>query len=116
MILEHPSSSDYVVAATSDRITIGCVVEGDGYVYWQKDGVNISDSFKTISPSGNNLTVVNVTKNDTGDYRCIAVNSAGSVTSSDANITISGKHFCWCYIFGILNYFICSFILLLVHL
>ncbi|XP_065904635.1 receptor-type tyrosine-protein phosphatase S-like isoform X2 [Dysidea avara] len=90
VILEHPSSSDYVVAATSDRITIGCVVEGDGYVYWQKDGVNISDSFKTISPSGNNLTVVNVTKNDTGDYRCIAVNSAGSVTSSDANITISG--------------------------
>jgi len=68
------------------------VVEGEGYVYWQKDGVNISDTFMTITSSGNILIINNVTKSDEGEYHCIASNSAGSAISDVANITISGKY------------------------
>jgi len=88
-----PSSSHYIVTTSSDSININCVVEGEGYVYWQKDGVNISNSFMTIISSGNILTINNVTKSDEGDYRCIASNIAGSAISDVADITISGKHF-----------------------
>ena len=88
-----PSSSHYIVTTSSDSININCVVEGEGYVYWQKDGINISDSFMTITSSGNILTINNVTKSDEGEYRCIASNIAGSEISDVANITINGKYF-----------------------
>ena len=67
-------------------------MEGKGYVYWQKDGVNISDIFMTITSSGNILIINNITKGNEGEYRCIASNSAGSATSDVANITVSGKY------------------------
>ena len=85
----------YIIGDQHDNIILNCTVKGEGTVYWQKDGVNISDSEMPIMPNGNTLDIVpnNITKTNVGTYRCIASNTAGSVTSDPANITVTGEFF-----------------------
>ena len=54
------------------------------YYQWQKNGVNISEAYSSV------YTTPPVTLSDTGSiYRVIVTNKAGSVTSSQAVLTVS---------------------------
>ena len=94
MITEHPPKNmNYIINSSSDQITLNCVVDGEGVVYWQKDGVNISDSEMPITPDGNILDIAldSITDTIVGIYRCIASNIVGSVTSNSTNVTVTGE-------------------------
>ena len=84
----------YVIETEDDQITLSCTVDGEGVVYWQKDGVNISGSEMPITPDGNTLDIApdNIADTSVGMYRCIASNNVGSVVSNAASITITGRY------------------------
>ena len=92
-ILVHPKTMNYVIENQDDQITLSCSVDGEGVVYWQKDGMNISGSEMPITSGGNTLgiTLDSITDTSVGMYRCIASNSVGSVVSDAANITVTGR-------------------------
>ena len=92
-ILVHPKTMNYIIETEDDQITLNCTVDGEGVVYWQKDGVNISGSEMPITSGGNTLDIApdSITDTSVGMYRCIASNNVGSVVSNAASITVTGR-------------------------
>ena len=104
------SNATFMVAATGLRLN---------YTWKQRDGsaLRICDKFM---PSNKTLTIRNVLPSDVGSYCCVVSNTAGSITSNSASLTLSelyiytgsldattmynlyGMH--KCYLFCILNY------------
>ena len=84
---------NYIINTQDDQITLNCSVSGEGVVYWQKDGVNISGSEMPITPGGNTLDIApdSITDTSVGMYRCIASNNVGSVVSNAASIAVTGR-------------------------
>jgi hypothetical protein len=89
------------VQPTSQTVAVGSTVTfsvyGTGtspfFFQWQKDGANLVDgttiSGSTISGSTNYmLTISNAQMNDSGNYLLIITNYGGSVTSSNAVLTV----------------------------
>ena len=97
-IIEHPPETIHVIVNSStDQITLSCTVEGEGVVYWEKDGVNISDSEGPIVPGGNTLVITpdGIVATSVGMYRCIASNNVGLVMSNSTSVTVTGKWYIW---------------------
>ena len=98
MIISHPPETIHlIVNSSTDQISLSCTVEGEGVVYWEKDGVKISDSERSIVPGGNTLVIApdSIVTTSVGMYRCIASNIVGSVMSSSTSVTVTGK---WYYV------------------
>ena len=59
---------------------------------WTKDGSAITANDR-ISLSGDNkeLSIINVNRTDSGEYRCVAANSVGTVNSNAFTLTIHCK-------------------------
>ena len=94
MIISHPPEAiHFIVNSSADQISLSCTVEGEGVVYWEKDGVKISDSEKPIVPGGNTLVIApdSIVTTSVGMYRCIASNIVGSVMSNSTSVTVTGK-------------------------
>jgi hypothetical protein len=68
--------------------TVSFAITVTGYptpsVVWRKNGVALSGA------TGTTLTLPSVTSSDAGTYTAVATNSAGSVVSSGATLTITG--------------------------
>ena len=97
MITKHPPEAiHFIVHSSADQITLKCMVEGEGVVYWEKDGVKINDSQTPIAPSGNTLNIApdSIEPTSVGMYRCIASNIVDKVVSSSVSVTVTGK---WCH-------------------
>ena len=95
MIAVHPPEDlHFVVSSSSDKLTLNCTAEGEGVVYWQKDGADIDGSEMPIVPGGNTLDIApdEITNTSVGLYRCIASNIAGSVMSSPTKVTVTGEY------------------------
>ena len=94
MILTHPQDIQHSVADGSD-VTFTVVATGTQLSYqWQKNGINIFNLANTYSGTTTaTLTILSLTTVDSGQYRVVISNSAGSVTSNQASLTF-GKY---CY-------------------
>ena len=82
----HPSLVE------GERLTLTCRAnEATKEIRWTKDDVPVN-SRANIYPIGNNSTLVieNVLTSDSGRYSCMAVNKAGSASSS-VDITVTGN-------------------------
>ena len=56
-------------------------------ISWTKDGSPIStsgDSRISFGPDNKKLTITNVSREDRGQYQCVATNSVGNETTSEA--------------------------------
>lgn len=73
-------------AAVGTTVSFAVAVTGSPTpsIAWKKDGVTLSGA------SGATLTLPSVTTSDAGTYTAVATNSAGSVVSSGATLTITG--------------------------
>ena len=80
-------------------LTLSCNATGNPVptISWTKDGSAISsDSRISLSADNKHLTIMNVNRTDSGEYRCVASNSLGNDTSSDATLNIQCKStVCW---------------------
>ena len=56
---------------------------------WQHNNVNIADGVKYSGGTTSNLRVVNITKNDGGNYSCVVITAFGlNVSSQQAQLKV----------------------------
>ena len=59
---------------------------------WSKDGSAVTaDNRIRLSADNKELSLSNVNGTDSGEYRCVAANSVGTVNSNAATLTVYGK-------------------------
>ena len=59
---------------------------------WTKDGSAVTaDNRISLSADNKNLSITNVNSTDSGEYRCVAANSVGTVNSNAAMLTVHCK-------------------------
>ena len=89
-ITVHPQNA---TTTEGENVTLSCNATGDPapLVYWTKSGSIISiSSGPRISFGADNktLTIMNVSRGDSGQYRCVANNSAGENISITATLDV----------------------------
>ena len=87
MIDVHPEDQLNIMDGSNTTFTV--TASGLALTYqWQKDEADISDSVNTYSGTTTaTLTILSATEDDAGEYRVRVSNPAGSVFSSQANLT-----------------------------
>ena len=78
-----------------DNVTLSCNVDGNPVptISWTRDGSPVSTSGRiSISDDKKQLTITNVKRTDSGEYRCVANNSLGNATSNAATLNVKCKY------------------------
>ena len=75
-------------------MTLSCNATGNPAptISWTKNGSPISNHRISLPPDKKQLTITNVNRTDSGEYRCVASNSLGSDTSSAATVNVLCKY------------------------
>ena len=90
-ITAHPQD---VTVIEGSSVSLSCNAAGnpEPTISWTKDGSPISNNSRISSPREKNLTITNVNRTDSGEYRCVASNSLGSDTSNAATVDVQCKY------------------------
>ena len=79
-----------------DNVTLSCNASGNPVptISWTRDGSLISSGDQRISFEAGNrrLTITNVSRVDSGEYRCVADNSEGNDTSHATTLDVQCKY------------------------
>lgn len=92
-ITEKPQN---ITAIEGIRVTFSCNASGDPEptVSWTKDGSILSpvnDVRISFGAESKSLTIMNISRRDSGQYRCVASNSLGNVSSAAATLDVQCK-------------------------
>ena len=75
-------------------VTFSCDANGvpEPTFSWSKDGSAVTaDNRISLSADNKQLSLTNVNRTDSGEYRCVAANSVGTVYSNASRLTLQGK-------------------------
>ena len=78
-----------------ENMTLSCNATGNPApsISWTKDGSAVNSPRISLSLDNKQLTITNVSRDDSGDYRCVANNSIGAaVASNDATLDVQCKY------------------------
>ena len=79
-----------------DNVTLSCNASGNPVptISWTRDGSLISSGDQRISFEAGNrrLTITNVSRVDSGEYRCVADNIKGNDTSNATTLDVQCKY------------------------
>ena len=94
-IVENPKD---VTIVEGEYVVFSCVVDGNPSprVTWKKneEKLNITTNPRLTASSLNNnhsLTITDVHRSDSGQYRCVIINDVGNLTSSPGNLKVQCK-------------------------
>ena len=92
-ITTHPQNA---TVTEGENVTLSCNASGDPVpsISWTKNGSAISTSGDpriSFGVDNKQMTITNVSRSDSGRYRCEANNSNGTVTSNAATLEIQCK-------------------------
>jgi|GEM_PF-576807 len=87
VILTQPASQTALAGATV-LFTTAVVGPGPMGFQWRRAGTNLADGGKISGSATASLTVSNVQSSEIGEYRLVVTNAYGSVTSSNALLTL----------------------------
>ena len=77
-------------------MTLSCDATGNPVptISWTKDGSPLSNNSRiSLSADNKQLTITNVSRTDSGEYRCVASNSVGNETSNAGKLDVQCKWF-----------------------
>ena len=95
----HPKN---VTITEKESVALSCNATGNPVptISWTKDGSPISSNSRiSLSSDNKQLTITNVNRTDSGEYRCVANNKLGNDTSNAAEVDVK----CECIVFNILT-------------
>ena len=75
-------------------VTFSCDANGipEPTFSWSKDGSAVTaDNRISLSAGNKQLNLTHVNRTDSGQYRCVAANSVGTVYSNASTLTVQGK-------------------------
>ena len=80
-----------------DNVTLSCNADGNPVptISWTKNGSPVDTSYNSrigFSKDKKQLTIRNVNRTDSGEYRCVANNSVGNDTSKAAELNVKCKY------------------------
>jgi len=96
-ITTHPSNE---TKTEGDNVTLTCNATGNPAptISWTRDGspldINGNSSRIGFSLDEKELTITNVNRTDSGEYRCVAENGVGKDTSNAAKLDVQRKYMC----------------------
>ena len=78
------------------NVTLSCDASGNPMpttFSWTVNGSALTEGGRiSLSQGDKQLTITNVTRGDSGQYRCVATNSVGNVTSNAATLNVQCKN------------------------
>ena len=78
-----------------DNVTLSCNASGDplSTITWTRNGSVLNSSVPRISlgAESRELTITNISRTDSGEYRCVANNSEGTNISHPATLDVKCK-------------------------
>ena len=91
--IAHPHSQ---TSMQGSSVTFSCDANGvpEPTFSWSKDGSAVTvdvDNRISLSADNKQLSLTNVNRTDSGEYRCVAANSVGTVHSNASTLTLQGK-------------------------
>ncbi len=92
-ITQQPPAS--LVSCVGNNAVMNVIATGDQLTYsWEKDSVPLVDGGGISGSSTDTLTIVNVTTNSLGDYRCVVGGACGaSEISSSTSLSVTGPEY-----------------------
>ena len=96
-ITAHPLNE---TKTEGDNVTFTCDAIGNPVpsISWSRDGspIETSDNSSRInfSVDKKQFAITNVSKTDSGEYRCVAKNSVGNETSNATTLDVQCKYMC----------------------
>ena len=75
-------------------VTFSCDANGipEPTFSWSKDGSAVTaDNRISLSAGNKQLNLTHVNRTDSGEYRCVAANSVGTVYSNASTLTVQGE-------------------------
>ena len=92
-ITTHPQNT---TVTEGNNITLSCNASGDPEptISWFRGGsvLTSDDSRIFLGADSKQLTITSIKRNNTGEYRCVANNSAGNATSDAAKLIVQCKY------------------------
>ena len=91
-ITVHPKAE---TISERENLTLVCNATGNPAptLSWTRDGSPVDTSGRiSISDDKKQLTITNVSRTDSGEYRCVANNSLGNETSNVATLDVQCKY------------------------
>ena len=87
----HPKAE---TTTEGNNLTLFCNATGNPVptISWTKDESPLSSNSRISLSDDERLTITNVNRTDSGEYRCVASNSLGNDTSSGATLNIQCKY------------------------
>ena len=98
MIVDQPKITVQPQAKTKtegDNLTLSCNTTGNpiAKISWTRNGTAVNSSGRiSFSADNKQLTIMNVSRTDSGEYRCVARNSLGNATSNVATLNVQCKY------------------------
>ena len=90
-IAAHPQNTTRI---EGDTVTLSCNATGNPLptISWTRNGSPVTASGRiSFSDDKKQLTITNVNRTDSGEYRCVASNELGSDTSNASTVDIQCK-------------------------
>ena len=87
-VTSHPVSLTDVVPGSGVQFSVEATGTAPLSYQWKKDGVNLTDGGRIKGASTSTLSITAVQKSDEAEYTCVVSNTAGTVTSNAATLTL----------------------------
>jgi len=88
VITTHPMDTTVTLVNDTTNVSLTCEADRATSYNWEREGGNIPSSATGVNT--NTLTIINLTPQDAGNYRCVATNDSGRSESNYATLTING--------------------------
>ena len=75
----------------STNVSLTCEAEGATSYNWERQSGSIPSGVTGVNT--NTLTIINLTPEYAGNYRCVATNDSGSSSSDYGTLTVNGEKF-----------------------
>ena len=87
-ITDQPNNTAVKLSNNTTNVSLTCKANGTTSYNWERQSGSIPSG--AIGVNTNTLTIINLTPEDAGNYRCVATNASGSSASDYAQLNITG--------------------------